>query len=70
MVISVYVADDCPQLWLLYPGGALGRYRSSDRDAHDSENLCVCVDGLDLFSGYEKGKQPYGHEGKREKGRI
>ena len=35
------VADHRAEFWVLYPGGAVGRYDSHDRDADDSQNMCL-----------------------------
>ena len=45
--LSLYVADDSVELWILYSGGALGRYRSAGGDADDPKDLCLCLDGMD-----------------------
>lgn len=53
-IFPVYVADHCVKLWILYSGGTLGRYNSAYRNVDDSEDLCICMDGGDRLSGYEK----------------
>ena len=42
------------KLWLLYPGGAVGRRCAHDRDADDPQDLRLCVDGPDRLFRHEK----------------
>ena len=40
--------------WLLYPGGAVGGYHSHDWNAHDPQDLRLCVDRADRLLCHEK----------------
>ncbi len=53
--VSPDVADHCPELWLLYSGGAVGGCVSPDRDADDPQDLRLCMDGTDRIFCYETG---------------
>ena len=39
--------DDSSQLWFLHSGRVVGGYDSADRHVDDSEDLRLCLDGLD-----------------------
>ena len=51
--LSMDVADNCSQLWLLYSSGALGGRRSHDRYVDDSKDMRLCMDCLDWLSGHD-----------------
>ena len=45
------MADHCPELCLLPSGGIVCGCVPAGRNADDSENLCLCVDGSHRISG-------------------
>ena len=51
--ISLDVSDDRAELWLLHTSRAVGGYLSYDRDADDSKDLRLCVDGTHWIFRYE-----------------
>ena len=48
------VADNRPELCLLYSSCTVGGCNSDDRHADDSKNLCIRVDSIDRLQGNEK----------------
>lgn len=53
--VSVDVADHCIELWLLHPGGTLGRCHPHDWDADDPQNLRLCLDSTYRVFRHETG---------------
>lgn len=49
------VAHHCAEFRVLHPGGAVGRHGSDDRNADDSQDLRLCVDGADWLFGHAAG---------------
>ena len=49
MIVLFYRAE----LWVLHPGGIVGRRDSANWNADDSQNLCVCVVGAYWIFCYE-----------------
>ena len=52
--VPLDVAHHRAELRLLYPGGAVGGRRPADRDADDSQDLRLCLDGADRIFRHEK----------------
>lgn len=52
--VPLDVVDHRAELWLLYPGGAVGGYHSHDWNAHDPQDLRLCVDRADRLLCHEK----------------
>ena len=48
------MADHRAELRLLHPGGAVGGCRADDRYAHDTQDLCLCMDGAYQLQDHEK----------------
>ena len=49
------MADDCIRFLLFTYQWYYGQIGSADRNADDSENMCLCMDGADRIFCYEKG---------------
>lgn len=48
------MADNRPELCLLYSSCTVGGCNSDDRHADDSKNLCIRVDSIDRLQGNKK----------------
>lgn len=52
--LSIYVANDCHQLWFLSSRRFIRRYRTDDWHVDDSKDLCLYMDSIYWLSCYEK----------------
>lgn len=48
------------EFWLLYSSSIVGRYDPSDGDANDTQDLRLCMDGIDRIFCYEEENQTKG----------